>query len=323
MKKNNWSSYLTFVFILSVIFLAASCDFEDVSGPNPEPDPDPDPDPPPVDMTGTVPPDGILETVTWNIEWYGSNGNGPSNESLQTDNAIIVLDSLKADLYAFQEIRDQQALENLTGRMKGYRGFTAAEQPRTQHTAFVFNTNTIDSVSSGLITEGQSDFDWASGRFPFFFSFNYSFEDITIPVYAVVIHSKAGDDQEDYQRRRRAAQSLYTFLTRNKPDANIVFLGDYNDDVDESIYQGNETPYQPFVEDEENFFVVSRSISESGQSSTVNFPDVVDHITVSNEMEDLYILGSEGAFVPTDDFIDNYGSTTSDHYPIKAEFDIR
>ena len=322
MKKNNWSSYLTFVFILSVIFFAASCDFEDVSGPDPDPDPDPDPEPVPTDTVGTVPPDGILETVTWNIE----NFNG---DPTTVDNAIKIIDSLKADLFAFEEINDESALDDLTERMKGYRGFIAPEPSNTEaefggrHTAFAFNTNTIDSVSSGLIIEGQNEFDWASGRFPFFFSFDYTFQDITVPIYAVVIHSKCCDDQESYQRRRRAAQSLYTFLTRNKPDANIVFLGDYNDDVDESINEGSETPYQPFVEDKENFLVITKSLSQEGQTTTVGFEDAIDHITVSNEMEEYYILGSETPFIPTDDFIDDYGDTTSDHYPVRAEFDIR
>lgn len=323
MKKNKHlhthiRSTLLFL-ITGFLLVLSSCDFEDSSGPDPDP---PEPDPP-ADTLGAVPADGILETVTWNIEWYGNTGNGPSDEALQTNNTLTVIDSLKADLYAFQEIRDQEALENLTGRMTGYRGFVAEEQPRSQLTAFVFNAQTIDSVSSGLITEGQDSFDWASGRFPFFFRFNYTFENISIPIYAVVIHAKASDDRESYQRRMRAAQSLYTFLTHNQPDANIIFLGDYNDDVDESIYEDEVTPYQPFVEDEENFSVITRSLSEKMQSTTVGFDDAVDHITVSNDMVPFYIPDSEAAFEPTNNFIENYGTTTSDHYPVITGFDVR
>ncbi len=326
MKKNNnhFLPQLKSVFVLFAglcFLLLASCDFDEVSGPDPEPEPEPDPDPP-ADTLGAVAPDGILETVTWNIEWYGSFGNGPSNEDLQTNNALDVIDSLKADLYALQEIRDQTALDNLTSRMKGYRGFTAEEQPRSQHTAFVFNTQTIDSVSSGLITEGQDRFNWASGRYPFYFSFNYSYEDIQIPVYAVVIHAKCCPDEESYQRRKQAAESLHTYLTRNKPNANIVFLGDYNDDVDESIYEGNETPYISFVEDNDDFFISTSSLSQQGITSTVGFDDMVDHITVSNEMEMFYVPDSEERFDPRG-FIDNYGTTTSDHFPVITKFDIR
>jgi hypothetical protein len=59
------------------------------------------------------------------------------------------------------------------------------------------------------------------------------------------------------------------------------------------------------------------------QSTTVGFPDAVDHITVSNELEPFFIPDSETALVPTDDFINDYGETTSDHYPVIARFDIR
>lgn len=321
-KKNNLLSDLKSVALLTATFflvLLTSCNFDNVSAPDPDPDPDPSL---PADTIDTVAPDGILETVTWNLEWYGSFGNGPSDEDLQTRNALEVIDSLKADLYALQEITDQTALNDLTGLMKGYRGFIAEEQPRNQHTAFVYNTQTIDSVSSGLITENQDYTDWASGRYPFYFSFTYSYQGTEIPMYAVVIHAKATDDQDSYERRKRAAESLHTYLTRNKPDANIIFLGDYNDDVDESIYQSSETPYISFIQDNDDFLVVTESLSEQGQSTTVKYPDAVDHITISNEMEAFYTVGSEMAFEPGN-FIGNYGTTTSDHYPVIAEFDIR
>lgn len=321
-KKNNLLFYFKSVALLTTAFflsLLTSCDFDNVSGSDPEPDPDPSP---PADTVDAVAPDGILETVTWNLEWYGSFGNGPSDEDLQTRNALKVIDSLKADLYALQEITDQTALNELTDLMKGYRGFIAEEQPRNQHTAFVFNTQTIDSVSSGLITENQDYTDWASGRYPFYFSFTYSYQGAEIPVYAVVIHAKASDDQDSYERRKRAAESLHTYFTRNKPDANIIFLGDYNDDVDESIYQSSETPYISFIQDNDDFLVVTESLSEQDQSTTVTYDDAVDHITISNEMEAFYTVGSEMAFEPQS-FIENYGTTTSDHYPVIAKFDIR
>lgn len=327
MKKSKFHSkvFKSFSFLLlsCFVFLAVSCDFEDVSGPEPSPGPDPDPDPP-ADTVGTVPPDGILETVTWNLEWYGTIGNGPSDENLQTNNALKVIDSLKADLYALQEINSQGSLDSLTSRMKGYSGFVANHINYNQRTAFIFNTQTIDSISSGPITEFQDDYDWA-GRFPLYFRFDYNYEaqGIEIPIYAIVIHSKCCDDQESYQRRMRAAESLYTYLTRNEPETIVIILGDYNDDVDESIYQGAETPYDDFVNDEANFFVVTRSLSQEGQSSTINFSDTIDHITVSNEMEPFYLLNSEAAFTQVTTFIDQYGATTSDHYPIIAKFDVK
>jgi endonuclease/exonuclease/phosphatase family metal-dependent hydrolase len=314
-----YARYLTSTLAVFILFISA-CNKEMVSDTDPE---SPEPPAPTPEVTEPVPPDGILETMTWNIEWYGSTSNGPPDEDLQANNVISVLDSLKADLYAFQEISTQDDLDEITGRMMGYEGFVADYIPYDQRTAFVYNTQTIDLLSSGPIEEFQDSFDWAE-RFPLHLRFNYrrsANDPDPLEIYAIVIHAKAFPDQESYQRRKRAAQSLYDYLSRMKPDAHIVFLGDYNDDVDVSIYDESETPYQPFVEDTDEFFVITESLSESGQSSTVTRDDMIDHITVSNEMQSLYIPESVLALEPAS-FVDNYGTTTSDHYPIMAKFDI-
>ncbi len=268
--------------------------------------------------------DGQLETVTWNLEWYGVRGSGPENELNQTKNILQIVDSLRADLYAFQEVHDQEDLSRITESMKGYRGFVAEFISQSQRTAFVYNTAAIDSISSGAIDEdeGHNRHAWAGGRFPFFFEFNYTYQDHAIPIYAVVIHAKAFDDESSYERRRQAAENMYAYLTENKPDARIIFLGDYNDDVDHSIYEGAETPYQPFVENDQHFRVITKVFSENGVSSTVFYNDMIDHITISNELYGNLVDQSEDVYSEATDFISNYGATTSDHYPVWAKFDL-
>lgn len=276
----------------------------------------------PIAKSDSVAPDDTLEAVTWNLKWFGDTRQGPSDDRRQTKNILQVTDSLKADLYAFEEVYDQGALDSLVKYMQGYHGFVATAYPRDQHTSFVYNTQTIDSVSSGIITEGQDEHDWASGRYPFYFSFKYHFNGTTVPIYAVAIHAKAGSGKDDYDRRKAAAQSLYTYLTNQKPDAKIIFLGDYNDDVDESIYNGAETPYQPFVGDQNHYLVVSKSLSDSHQASETNYPSTIDHITISNELFPFYVNGSVAVFQHAEDFISNYGNSTSDHYPVWAKFTV-
>lgn len=277
-----------------------------------------------------VPADGILETVTWNIEWYGSLSRGPSNESLQTSNIVQVMDSLRADLYALQEIHSQNALNGILERLSGYKGFVADYSSGSQlHTAFIYNTAAIDSVSGGIITEGQDGFDWSSGRFPQFFSFNYTYQQTTLPIYAVVIHAKANtgssaDKEEAYHRRRRAADSLYTYLQNQKPEAHIILLGDFNDDVDVSIYDGSSpSPYEDFVNSTQ-FKALTKSISEEGKSSYIagTYSDLIDHIVISDELFSIYRSSSEQIYFKAEEFIDNYVHTTSDHLPVWATFDI-
>lgn len=268
-----------------------------------------------------VPADATLEAVTWNLEWYGDDSNGPADEQQQTKNIIKVTDSLKADLYAFQEVYDQQALNEIIGNMKGYRGFVADHIEWIQKTAFVYNTNTIDSLAAGAITQGQNEDAWA-GRLPLYFRFTYSFEGNSLDFYAIVIHAKAFSDKESYERRKAAAQNLYDYLMADKPDANIILLGDYNDDVDESTYNSEETPYRPFVTNSSNFQVVTKTLSESGESSTVHYSNMIDHITMSNELYPIFVDESASVFQFGSSFISNYDETTTDHYPVWAKFDV-
>lgn len=276
-----------------------------------------------------VAPDGVLETVTWNLKWYGSDSRGPDDENLQTDNVIDVIDSLQADLYALQEIHSEQSLDKLVTRMSGYRGFVAQYLERNQKMAIIYNTLTIDSLSSGALMEGQNGRDWAS-RYPLFFHFIYNYGDASLPIYAVVIHAKAnsGTDserQDAYQRRTRAANSLYSYLQKHKPDAHILLLGDFNDDVDVTIYDGSSpSPYYNFTGNS-HFRTVTRSISELGYSSYVagDYTDLIDHIVISNELLPYHIAYSEEIYFNALDFIPDFVATTSDHLPVWTKFDIR
>lgn len=319
-KSVTDSSLKIFLLLFFSIFLT-SC-FE----PTPT---QPKPPEPPVETVTVenVPADGILEAVTWNIECFGFNSFCSDGEiEKQTNNILTVIDTLNADLFAFQEVADLQALEHITTNMENYQGFVAEEIGQSQKTAFVYNTNVIKPLSSGLIKQNQNKHDWAGGRFPFYFKFEYTAEDTIFTVYAVVIHAKAGADADDYSRRRDAAQSLYNYFINSKPDANIIFLGDYNDDVDVSIYNGEKSPYEPFIIDNASFMVVSMEISENGQTTYIGYDDAIDHITISNELFDEYIPGSVKALTDVTEWLDisvnQYKETTTSHYPVWAKFNL-
>lgn len=305
-------SFFRLSSLLTGILLLASCG-GDPGGPGNGGDPEITPSPP-------VPRDGILEAVTWNLEFYNNRG------AAKARNVRQVLDSLKADLYAFQEVTDREAMDELARRHDGYRGFVARHIGYNQKTAFLFNSNAIDSLDSGALDgdEGQSPADWQN-RLPLFFEFNYRYNEAgdARRVYAVVIHAKASADSSSYEQRRRSAGSLYEHLKNRRPDALVLLLGDYNDDVDVSIYREKPTPYRSFVEDSASFRVLSGRLSEEGRSSTVGFDDMIDHITVSDELLPYYRDGSVAVYRRPEQYIPAYGSTTSDHYPVWATFDMR
>lgn len=291
-----------------------------------------------IPTNDAVAPDATLETVTWNLLWYGS-GNGANDQTKQTTNIVRVIDSLDADLYAFQEVSDQKDLNKIVDQMEGFNGFVADYVGQAQKMAVAYNTNTIDSLQAGSIknvaniSNNDWSYYWASGRIPLYFQFNYTFENTTKEFYAVVIHGKANYGNSDaeyaeaYDRRKKAAEGLYTYLQNNKPNANIILLGDYNDDVDQSIYSDSQdnhpkTPYYNFVNDTQNFEVITKKFSDAGESASVNYSDIIDHITMSDELFNFYVDNSTDIYEEPQSFITNYGTTTSDHLPVSAAFDV-
>ena len=71
------------------------------------------------------------------------------------------------------------------------------------------------------------------------------------------------------------------------------------------------------------FIPIKLPLSLAGQKSTVSHNDAIDHVTISKSMNRLYvprsvkILNNEA-----ESWIPNYGSTTSDHYPVLSKFVI-
>ncbi len=307
-------SGLLSLFVLSLI----NCSGNSTGSEEPGPDPLS-----PIAVHDEVPADDRLETVTWNIEWFGSTSNGPSDERLQLANVLSILDTLEADLYALQEIYGQAQIDSLTKYMPGYEGVVADHISWVQKTAFLYNTNTISNVSTDVIdeSEGMSEYDFA-GRLPFVLNFDYTHSGGTQSFMAIVIHAKCCTGSDDYARRKAAADSLYNYLQEQHPDDFIVLMGDYNDDLDESIHGSGgsyeETPYISFKNDSESFTVVTGSLGADGTSSTIGYDDVIDHITYSNEVMPFYLEGSAEVLQEAEEYVTSYGSTTSDHYPVRA-----
>lgn len=101
-------------------------------------------------------------------------------------------------------------------------------------------------------------------------------------------------------------------------------LGDYNDDLDRTITTqvapNTTSSYSSFL-NEPSFVNVTLPLSLAGQRSTVNYPDVIDHVTISDEMNRFYVANSSRILrTEMESLIPAYGTTTSDHYPVMTEY---
>ena len=300
-----------------------------------------------VNLAGTsIDPVTTLEVINWNVEWFGSPVNGPTNDAQQEQNVKTILQNLNADIYALTEIVDESKLANVVSQMPGYSYVISNYGSHTntnesdpsplseaQKLAFIYKTSVFSNISTtALLSQGINSaadltnpaYDyWASGRFPFMLSADVTLNCVTKNVKFVLVHGKANTapTTPSYNRRKAGADTLYYTLQQNYPNDNIVVLGDFNDDLDQSITDGfTITSWSAFTNDAANYEALTLPLSLAGKRSTVSHDNVIDHVVVSNEMEAYYMSSTANILTDVTSLVSNYGSTTSDHYPVFTRY---
>lgn len=264
--------------------------------------------------------DETLDVVTWNIEWFGSSINGPTNVTLQIENAARVIERIGADVYALQEISDASAFAQLRQRLPGYRGFQA-QYSSTQKTAFLFKTSVIDSLSSGLLplSAPSGSPDPFAGRLPQFFRTR-----VKIPgrepqeILFINIHAKAMADADSYNRRRQAASLVKAYLDITFSTVPIIYLGDYNDDLLVSTFNREISPYKIFIDDSTAYRGATLPLTRRRLGTYRGTSTPIDHIIISNELFETHLNGD--VHIHNVSYIPNFANTTTDHYPVVARF---
>jgi endonuclease/exonuclease/phosphatase family metal-dependent hydrolase len=290
-----------------------------------------------------------LEVVNLNIEWFGSTTLGPSNDNQQEQNVKTVLQNIGADIYALQEVVSEPRLANIVSQMPGYSyvlsnygSYTNPNQAgagplsEAQKLGMIYKTalfpggvTTQALLSAGINTAADISnpaYNWfASGRFPYMVTGTTTLNGVTKTIRFIILHAKANTSPTltSYNRRKAGNDSLRIFLNANYPNDNIMMLGDFNDDLDSTITAGI-TPklssYKSFTDDAANFFSPTLALSLAGKKSTVSYNDMIDHVMISNEMQCSYLPGSANVLTDVTSLVTNYGTTTTDHYPVFTRY---
>ncbi|MBS1920104.1 MAG: choice-of-anchor J domain-containing protein [Bacteroidetes bacterium] len=298
-------------------------------------------------------PASTLNVVNWNMEWFGSSVNGPTDKNLQQANAQTTLQYLNADIYALEEVVDTNRLKTIVSNMPGYAykvSYFCSGAPDTssaytsqynsgQKLAFVYNTAVVSNVSARGMLQTSSNYanaynDWASGRFPYVVTATTTKNGGTNNFEFYVVHNKAGSDQISYYRRRAGNQEMKDSLDAFHQNSNIIILGDYNDDLDISIYRSPNTPtgdtassWDMFVKDStgaNSYKSLTLPLSEAKLHSTYDNGDVIDNVIVSNEVSPYYVPYTATLFddIETVAGIPNFSTTTSDHFPVMSRYSL-
>ncbi len=293
--------------------------------------------------------DKSFKLATWNTNWLGNTANGPTGELLQQKNFQQVLDSLKADVFVLEEVSNVNFFKDFISKYTHYKGFCSSAVSAggvaddAQRVCFIYKKGVVDSVSARpLLTkattlpnypENNPNRFWASGRLPFLFVADVNINGVKKRLHIVGVHARANssgtavttDAKElQYRQRRYDVEVLKDSLDAQFSTANVILVGDYNDDVDETVSEINstkESSYKKFIDDTKNYQSISKLLSDNGVRSYLSQNNVIDHITVSDELVNNYVSNSvspELAFT----YIANYSSTTSDHLPVYATFNF-
>ncbi|HEY0733193.1 MAG TPA: choice-of-anchor J domain-containing protein, partial [Chitinophagaceae bacterium] len=196
-----------------------------------------------VNLKGSsMDPATTLDVVNWNIEWFGSASLGPSNDNLQEQNVVNVMNSLDADLYALGEIVSEPRLQSVVSQLPGYAyvignygsgATTPTGIASAQKLAFVYNTSVFSNVSVRPMINAASGTtsytNWSSGRYPFLMTADVMVNCVTKTVSFILIHAKANTSPliTSYNRRKAAAEELKDTIDTHFNNDHVIILGDF------------------------------------------------------------------------------------------------
>jgi hypothetical protein len=309
----------------------------------------------------SIDPASTLNVVNWNLNWFAipvitgvTDGLGPVNKSLQQDNVATVLKTIPADLFVLQEVVNQHALDSIVNTMPGFaykiNDYGSYSNPTisnpnpltvVQKLAFVYKTSKFsnihtDSLLSKGVTLGIDTLNpyynaFASGRFPYMMTADVTLSDnnggfITHQMRFINIHGKANTAPvvTAYNRRLAGAKGLDSLIKADYINDNVIILGDFNDDLNQTITAGITPPvssYSPFTVDDAGLYIFpTKPLSPAGQHSDVNFTSVIDNVVATAVTNKYYLPSSATVLSDVANVVPKYASTTTDHYPVFSQF---
>ncbi len=280
----------------------------------------------------TIGTDATLDVATWNVEHFGNPTSGPSNDGLQLNNVLAVMRQADIDLWALQEMDFENYFDRLLDSLgTGFDGHWQADETSFDiGYGYIWKTAIIQPQQiSRILTSSSYEFAF---RPPLQMRANVILPDTTVELRFIDVHMKANDfpDGEESYNRRVAASGILKNYTDNLQSigANVLVLGDFNDELILSIYLNRTSPYRNFLDDDDYFFItedfdmpgfVNDKYTYCSNSGCSN-GSVLDHMVASSTFGNDLVANSTDHFFDLIAAIPSYTSTTSDHLPVYARF---
>ncbi|MDJ1491669.1 Ig-like domain-containing protein [Cytophagaceae bacterium DM2B3-1] len=288
-----------------------------------------------------------FDVATMNVEWFGHPSNGPSNNALQAANLRTLINRLDVDIFTLQEISDTVLfVDSVANLLPGYKYVVSSyvsnpetNDPYAQKVITLYKTATVSKLSSKTLLTGvnvntlpnypggdPTRF-WASGRLPLLLDAQVTINGVSKHIVVVNIHARAnsGDDISRYQMRAYDVKVLKDTLDAYYGNVALLLQGDYNDDVDSTVAPIPSpliSSYQPYVLDSTHYKTATRVLSDAGLRSYITQANVIDHITMTDELFSEHLSGSTRIDYALN-YITNYENTLSDHLPSLTRFKFK
>lgn len=284
-----------------------------------------------------------MDVVSWNLEFFGAPyASGPADKDLQEANAKKIMRYFDADIYGLVEIVDTVHLRKLRDSLgsnfeyvicpystSGNIGTNGWRQ--AQKLAFLYKKDIFSNISTRgmMLNSPTAVFNWANGRLPFLMKADATVNGLTKTFYFILIHGKAGSTSEDYDRRLAGAEELKDTLDAHFSNVNTLLIGDFNDALNQTISSGSgpQSSFYPFVidsTDADHYKSITLPLALAGQTTMINYPNVIDNHVIANEVTPFYVLNSAKIRTDVTAVVPNYitAHNTSDHYPVFSQYSL-
>jgi endonuclease/exonuclease/phosphatase family metal-dependent hydrolase len=182
---------------------------------------------------------------SWNIEWLSTNDavNKFTKKRSQADLDKLeeYFKSLDADVVAFQEVDEVNAIQRITGNQYNILMSDRALPTNNNHQFKDVNQYTGFAIRKGIILTDYADFPLeTSSNSKLRFASYVAFETDTKPIHMLSVHLKAGcsgayKPNRDCSRLKNQAQRLNKWIQqREHKGQDYIILGDFNHELSNS-----------------------------------------------------------------------------------------
>ena len=264
--------------------------------------------------------DSTLEVMTWNIEWF------PKKQQTTVDYVKTIIENLKVDVIAIQEIDDRAAFQQMLDDLVGWDGYCVNGQ--YQGLGYVYNTNTVNISRIYEICTSNSH---ELPRSPLVMEMTFNGQNFVI----INNHLKCcgngylntNDPEDEENRRLMGCNLLDMYISTNFPDDNVIVLGDMNDEITDETANN---VFKTFINKPDEYRFIDMGIAEGSTAnwSYPSWPSHLDHILVSNELFDEF--EDENAVTTTIKIgyhlsggFYQYDKYISDHRPVALKIKVK